>query len=181
MKQFEKQDSYLPCSGCNQNCPHTKKEWACLWITVFVTQTKSMVRTGMKQPLALGPTAQEPVWAMAAPMGLPPVSRHTESHPCRIPTAFFVKYDAQLFTFDTNFFFLPFAFHSHQDCTEWWLTYFCRNVGFACNYSNYSALITGFVPRMSGFFVLLLLPRLHSVGASGKSANDGGAGALEMH
>lgn len=34
---------------------------------------------------------------------------------------------------------------------------------------------------MSGFFVLLLLPRLHSVGASGKSANDGGAGGLEMH
>lgn len=118
---------------------------------------------------------------MAAPMGLPPVSRHTASHPCRIPTAFFVKYDAQLFTFDTNFFFklllsTLIKIAPSDDCPT-----FAAMLDLLVIIAITVPRSLALSPGCRVFFVLLLLPRLHSIGASGKSANDGGAGGLEMH
>lgn len=46
------------------------------------------------------------------------------------------------------------------------MTYFLCNICLAFNYSNYSTMITGIVPRMLTFFLMLLLYRLHRLFAS---------------
>lgn len=46
------------------------------------------------------------------------------------------------------------------------MTYFPCNICLAFNYGNYSTMITGIVPRMLTFFLMLLLYRLHRLFAS---------------
>lgn len=109
------------------------------------------------------------VWAITALIRLPfNIQQCSETHPCSIPTNVLLKCYRNLFTLH----FFLFLLSSLKIASSRWLTYFCCSVWFSFNYSNYSALITGIIPRMLVFFLMLLLLRLHSFGASMKPTND---------